>query len=59
MPHFSRANRPRIESFDCCTDHRDELSEKRPTAAKAMFDKHDAEQQAVSVARLPKGKEAW
>ena len=58
IPHFSKANRPRIESFDWCTDHRDTLSEKRSTAAKAMFDKHEAEQNATA-ARPPKGKEAW
>ena len=29
MPHFSRDNRPRAELYDWCTEHRDELSEKR------------------------------
>jgi limonene 1,2-monooxygenase len=61
MPHFSRDNRPRIESFDWCTAHRDELSEKRASAARLMFDKHEAEQRAKAagaVARPPKGKEA-
>ena len=60
MPHFSKVNRPRIESFDWCTEHRDELSEKRSTAAAAMFEKHEAEQKAAAaMVRPPKGKEAW
>ena len=42
MPHFSGDNIPRIESFDWCTEHRDELTEKRSAAARAMFDKHEA-----------------
>ena len=29
MPHFARDNRPRIESFEWCSTHRDELAEKR------------------------------
>jgi limonene 1,2-monooxygenase len=63
MPHFSRDNRPRIDSFDWCTEHLDELSEKRATAARAMFDKHQAEQNAKRAAkptaRPQKGKEAF
>ena len=60
MPHFSKVNRPRIESFVWCTEHRDELSEKRSTAAAAMFEKHEAEQKAAAaMVRPPKGKEAW
>jgi limonene 1,2-monooxygenase len=62
MPHFSGDNRPRVESFDWCTANRDLLSEKRATAAKQMFDKHEAEQrakQAAPAARPLKGKEAW
>ena len=62
MPHFSGDNVPRVESFDWCTEHRDELTEKRSSAARAMFDKHEAEQrarQAAAMARPPKGKEAW
>ena len=43
MPHFSGDNVPRVESFDWCTAHRDELTEKRSAAARAMFDKHEAE----------------
>lgn len=58
MPHFSKANRPRIESFDWCSAHRDELSEKRSTAARAMFEKHEAEQKAA-LTRPAKGREAW
>ena len=51
MPHFSDDNIPRIESFDWCTEHRDELTEKRSAAARAMFDKHEAEQDSVRRAR--------
>ena len=62
MPHFSGDNGPRIQSFDWCTQNRDLLAEKRSTAAKAMFDKHEAEQAAKAKApmvRPQKGKEAW
>ena len=58
MPHFSRDNCPRIDSYDWCTEHRDELSEKRSAAARAMFDKHEAEQRAA-MSRPPRGREAW
>ena len=51
MPHFSRDNRPRAESYDWCTEHRDELSEKRSAAARAMFDKHEAEQRAARTSQ--------
>ena len=47
MPHFCKKNRPRIESFGWCSDHRDELSEKRASAARQMFEKHGAEQKAA------------
>ena len=59
MPHFSGDNIPRIESFDWCTEHRDELTEKRSTAARAMFDKHEAEQRARMAVRPKEGREAW
>ncbi|MPY72621.1 MAG: LLM class flavin-dependent oxidoreductase [Alphaproteobacteria bacterium] len=63
MPHFSGDNRARIESFDWCTEHLDELAEKRSSAARAMFDKHEAEQKAkqtaTPTARPAKGKEAF
>lgn len=62
MPHFSGDNRPRIESFDWCTNNRDLLTEKRTSAAKAMFDKHEAEmkaRQAAMTSRPKEGKEAW
>jgi limonene 1,2-monooxygenase len=60
MPHFSGDNRPRIASFDWCTDHRDELTEKRSSAARLMFDKHEAEQrEKAAMPRPVKGKEAW
>jgi limonene 1,2-monooxygenase len=44
MPHFSGANRPRADSFAWCADNRDSFSSQRQEAAKAMFDKHEAEQ---------------
>jgi limonene 1,2-monooxygenase len=60
MPHFSGDNRPRIASFDWCTDHREELTEKRSSAARLMFDKHEAEQrEKAAMVRPVKGKEAW
>lgn len=63
MPHFSGDNRARIESFDWCSEHLDELAEKRSSAARAMFDKHEAEQKAkqaaTPTARPAKGKEAF
>ncbi|HEY3910358.1 MAG TPA: LLM class flavin-dependent oxidoreductase [Stellaceae bacterium] len=66
MPHFSRANAPRAASYQWAGDNRTEFSAKRQAAAKAMFDKHEAEQAAVhadrpaSPARRPaRGREAW
>ncbi len=62
MPHFSGDNVPRSESFDWCSAHRDELTEKRSSAARAMFDKHEAEQRAkqqAAMARPQTGREAW
>jgi limonene 1,2-monooxygenase len=60
MPHFSGDNRPRIDSFNWCADHREELTEKRSSAARMMFDKHEAEQrEKAAMARPVKGKEAW
>jgi limonene 1,2-monooxygenase len=62
MPHFSGDNGPRIDSFNWCTENRDTLAEKRSSAAKLMFDKHEAEQKAKAaapVARPKDGKEAW
>ena len=59
---FRSDNLPRTESFDWCTEHRDELTEKRSAAARAMFDKHEAEQRAArqdDVARPKTGREAW
>ena len=50
MPHFSRANAPRAASYQWCGDNRDEFSAKRVAAAKAMFDKHEAEQRAAREA---------
>ncbi len=60
MPHFDGTNGPRIDSFNWCTDNRDLLTEKRTTAARKMFDKHEAEQKArVEMVRPTTGKEAW
>jgi len=60
MPHFSGDNSPRIASFEWCTDHREELTEKRSSAARLMFDKHEAEQrEKAAMVRPIKGKEAW
>ena len=60
MPHFSGTNGPRIDSFDWCTENRALLTEKRTSAARAMFDKHEAEQKArAEMARPVQGKEAW
>jgi limonene 1,2-monooxygenase len=58
MPHFSKANAPRAGSFQWCGDNRAEFSAKRQAAAKAMFDKHEAEQRAAT-ARPTRGREAW
>ncbi len=62
IPHFSKMNQPRIESFDWCANNRELLTEKRTTAAKLMFDKHEAEmqaKQAEAMVRPKAGKEAW
>jgi limonene 1,2-monooxygenase len=64
MPHFSRANAPREASFQWCGDNRDEFSAKRQAAAKAMFDKHEAEQKErahtePAAPRPARGREAW
>jgi limonene 1,2-monooxygenase len=63
MPHFDRSNRARSDSFQWCADNRTDFSEKRVAAARAMFDKHEAEQRAAreqpAGARPQKGREAW
>jgi len=63
MPHFSRANAPRAASYQWCGDNRAEFSAKRNAAAKAMFDKHEAEQRAARetapLGRPERGREAW
>ncbi|MEU7817209.1 LLM class flavin-dependent oxidoreductase [Pseudonocardia sp. NPDC049154] len=43
IPHFERSNAPRQASYRWVTEHRSELTEKRTAAARAMFDKHEAE----------------
>jgi limonene 1,2-monooxygenase len=67
MPHFSKLNRSRAASYQWCGDNRDEFSAKRNAAAKAMFDKHEAEQRekrelaeaGAAIARPQRGREAW
>jgi limonene 1,2-monooxygenase len=65
MPHFSRANAPRAASYQWCGDNRTEFSAKRNAAAKAMFDRHEAEQAAArdvtrpDIPRPARGREAW
>jgi limonene 1,2-monooxygenase len=67
MPHFSRASEARAASYQWCGDNRTEFSAKRNAAAKAMFDKHEAEQGAAreladaspGVVRPARGREAW
>jgi limonene 1,2-monooxygenase len=63
MPHFSGNNRPRIASYQWCGDNRDEFGAKRQAAARAMFDKHEAEERArqrqPAAERPPRGREAW
>jgi limonene 1,2-monooxygenase len=65
MPHFSKLNQARAASYQWCGDNRDEFSAKRNAAAKAMFDKHEAEQREkrelaeAGVARPQRGREAW
>ena len=61
MPHFSMANRPRAASYQWAGDNRSEFTAKRQAASKAMFDKHEAEQQGragAGVARPATGREA-
>jgi limonene 1,2-monooxygenase len=65
MPHFSKLNQSRAASYQWCGDNRDEFSAKRNAAAKAMFDKHEAEQREkremaeAGIARPTRGREAW
>ncbi|HEX3861748.1 MAG TPA: LLM class flavin-dependent oxidoreductase [Stellaceae bacterium] len=67
MPHFSKLNQSRAASYEWCGDNRTEFSAKRNAAAKAMFDKHEAEQQqrreptdtGTGMARPTRGREAW
>jgi limonene 1,2-monooxygenase len=51
MPHFSGNNRPRIASYAWCGEHRDEFGAKRQAAARAMFDKYEAEERARQARR--------
>jgi limonene 1,2-monooxygenase len=64
MPHFSRLNESRAASYQWCGDNRDDFSARRSAAAKAMFDKHEAETAAKSrsgaqAPRPAEGREAW
>jgi limonene 1,2-monooxygenase len=46
MPHFSRANDRRVESYGWVTKHQSELTEKRKAAAEDMINRHEAEWKA-------------
>src|SRR5438128_3101575 len=66
MPQFSRADPPRAAPHQWRGANRTEFSAKRNAAAKAMFDKHEAERAAVRAAheagplgRPERGREAW
>jgi limonene 1,2-monooxygenase len=63
MPHFNRANMPRLASYEWCGENRDEFGAKRQAAARAMFDKHEAEHRALResapIGRPERGREAW
>ena len=63
MPHFSKASAARQASDEWCGDNRAEFGAKRNAAAKAMFDKHEAEQRATresaETSRPVRGREAW
>ena len=64
MPHFNHLNESRAASYQWCGDNRAEFSAKRNAAAKAMFDKHEAEQWAARetpppLGRPERGREAW
>jgi limonene 1,2-monooxygenase len=66
MPHFSRDNAPRIASYEWCGANRDDFGAQRQAAARAMFDKHEAEERAAralkettAINRPPRGREAW
>jgi len=43
MPYFEKANVSRVESYKWVGEHNEELTQKRKAAARAMFDKHEAE----------------
>ncbi|WP_433286073.1 LLM class flavin-dependent oxidoreductase [Pseudonocardia sp. CA-142604] len=61
MPHFEGYNTPRQNSYDWVTAHQQELTDKRKIAARAMFDKHEAEwaqKRAAYPARPGQGMEA-
>ena len=46
MPHFSRANDRRAESYGWVTEHQSELTAKRKAAAEDMINRHEAEWKA-------------
>jgi limonene 1,2-monooxygenase len=61
MPHFEGYNTPRQDSYTWVTAHQQELTEKRKNAARAMFDKHEAEwarKRAADPTRPSQGMEA-
>jgi limonene 1,2-monooxygenase len=56
MPHFSRANQARVDSYDWVTKHTSELTEMRRSAAQAMIDRHESEWTARQAsAATPEG----
>ncbi|WP_433297966.1 LLM class flavin-dependent oxidoreductase [Pseudonocardia sp. CA-142604] len=61
IPHFEGYNKPRQDSYRWVTVHQGELTEKRTTAAKAMFAKHEAEwaeKRNSGTSRPAEGKES-
>jgi limonene 1,2-monooxygenase len=61
IPHFEGSNKPRQDSYRWVTEHQRELTEKRTTAARAMFAKHEAEwaeKRVSGTSRPAEGKES-
>jgi len=58
IPHFSRDNVNRADSYAWVTAHQAELIDKRKRAAKEMFEKHEAERRP-GASRPQDGREAW
>jgi limonene 1,2-monooxygenase len=64
IPHFEGYNKPRQDSYRWVTRHQAELTDKRKAAAKAMFDRHEAEwalkaqERASGTTRPEQGRES-